>query len=360
MVRLLIYLTPDSILPYLVQRGLLTHAALANDEWRARRVDDLRSAIEVKRPNGRGWLIKQPPRLSAHDVEGLDREAAIYALGSKRALGPGFSSLLPKLRHYDRGVHAMVLSLLPHENLWDAFRRPQFDPSLCGASVATSLAAVHAEPPTFRASLTLLPTTPPWILQLSADAESADLTASERRVLETIRSDDQMIELLNALGQDWPRDCLIHGDARLDNLIYRQKPTPRCWIVDWTLVRLGDPAWDVAGIVQSVLVLWLNSMSFGPEGSHQDTLRDAGIPQTLVRAFISEFVQKYLAARKIDQLGRATFVRRVAGLAGARLVQSAYEHARSTRSLMRRHVAMLKLARAAMCEPEGMAAEFMC
>ena len=45
-------------------------------------------------------------------------------------------------------------------------------------------------------------------------------------------------------------------------------------------------------------------------------------------------------------------------MAGARLVQTAFEHARTNDAMMKRHVAMLRLAKSALLAPEAMLAEF--
>ncbi len=45
----------------------------------------------------------------------------------------------------------------------------------------------------------------------------------------------------------WRELSLVHGDLKHDNLLLA--PGGEVWIVDWEMARLGDPAWDLAGLM---------------------------------------------------------------------------------------------------------------
>ena len=73
--------------------------------------------------------------------------------------------------------------------------------------------------------------------------------------LKIIQQNPTLTELFNNLENDWKTQSLIHGDMKHDNVIFvlDQKNNMTCKIIDWELVDIGDPAWDVGVFLHDFL-----------------------------------------------------------------------------------------------------------
>ena len=72
---------------------------------------------------------------------------------------------------------------------------------------------------------------------------------------------DQLIKWLQEnIPEDDERRCLVHGDFRLDNLLFNPNENKCVAVLDWELSTIGHPFADLA----SVLMQW--SMPPGLEG----------------------------------------------------------------------------------------------
>ncbi|KAF0674607.1 phosphotransferase family protein [Profundibacterium mesophilum] len=95
--------------------------------------------------------------------------------------------------------------------------------------------------------------------------------------------------------RDAPR--LVHGDYRLDNLLFDASGTPCRAVLDWELSTLGDPLADLAGVVMQ----W--RMPPGPQGRGL-----AGIDrQALGLPSDAQFIEDYCARRGIGPIGNFGF-----------------------------------------------------
>lgn len=205
----------------------------------------------------------------------------------------------------------------------------------------------------------LLPGEPPWILQLDKTALDEKEQQAVRTVLDLIRGEPTLREALRRLGEEWRCATLVHGDAKLDNVLFRASARPRIWLIDWGLAGQGDPAWDVGSILQSSLVLWLNGIASRAGEPFSAAAERSAFPLALVRAFAAAFVAAYLKASQLTGTPARRFVRRAFRFAGARLVQSSFEHARTNKRFMRRHLAMVQMASRLLDSPDEAAADLL-
>lgn len=57
---------------------------------------------------------------------------------------------------------------------------------------------------------------------------------------------------IGAFAEAWSPSCVVHGDVKFDNVIVAGGK--RVVLVDWELAGRGDPAWDLAGVADGLLV----------------------------------------------------------------------------------------------------------
>ncbi|MCE0505581.1 phosphotransferase family protein [Roseivivax sp. GX 12232] len=107
-----------------------------------------------------------------------------------------------------------------------------------------------------------------------------------------------MDRLIARLGEEMPEDdgtrTLVHGDYRIDNMLFETEGARATAVLDWELSTLGHPFADLAGVVMQ----W--QMPPGAEGRGLAGLdrRVLGLPTD------EEFVGAYCAARGIARPAR--------------------------------------------------------
>lgn len=300
------------------------------------RTDSIRPVLMLCWPDGSGWVVKQPGETTAQAVTALQREAAIYDL-AESAFSDRLLRHLPRMAEYDGAVHALVLERVGHLNAWAAMLGQAAPVEGLAGPVAAAYRALHEEPAPFDHGGSVVPDRLPWILDPVETAGDA---------FDYIRAEEGMAEALAALGTGWTRSCLINGDAKLENVVL--DPAGRhAWLIDWTSVAVGDPAWDLAGIVQSALTLWLSGLELDAAGGVGAAVARGSFSGDEIDGFIRAFLSAYGATDR-------ALLARVFRMTGARLLQTVFEHSRKDAARMPRHVAMLQLAKAALTDPDAM------
>lgn len=352
------YLTAETILPYLQQRAVVSARELAAGDWFALQAER-RPVLRVSTVGGHGWIVKQASPLDSAHVQQLDREAALYQLAQSKGWARPLRKLLPRFRAYDPGVHALIIAELPHHSGWDYLRREGARPEVLGRVLGRAFATIHMPIPDSAPRSRLLPRTRPWILQLARTGiDTDDAQSPGRNVIDLIQQHPHFMDALAALAANWRSTTLIHGDAKLDNVIVRGGPRPQAWLIDWGLASHGDPAWDVGSMIQSCLVLWLNAMQFHKDAPFSGAVERASFPLALVRASVGAFVTAYVDARGLQGSRAQRFLQHAVRCSAARLAQSAFEHARTEKRFSPRHLAMLQISNQMFDDPDGAAREF--
>ena len=110
---------------------------------------------------------------------------------------------------------------------------------------------------------------------------------------EPLREMDQLIAWLDAhLPADDGQRCLVHGDYRLDNLIFDAATTTCRAVLDWELSTIGHPYADLAGVIMQ----W--AMPPGREGRGL-----AGVDRAAFGLWADrQFIESYCARRKLPPI----------------------------------------------------------
>lgn len=295
-------------------------------------------------PAGRGCFVKQARADQPLSDQSLHREAVCGWLVAQDARFAALQPLLPRWLGYDPARRLLITELLPQaENLVEHHARLGRFPPEIGAMLGQALGLAHAGvqlPPAQAPGTEVFPRALPWVLTLHtlADQQFERLSGGHVQILGLVRSHPEFAACLEALRQGWRQDGLIHGDMKFENCLLDDGTPPRLRIVDWELADFGDTLWDVGGVLQAYLNIWVLSMPDFDEAQAERLLRRAQHPLEAVQPALQSFWQAYAQRRPEAPLTRCV------QYAAARMIQTVYEHMAQASQLSRGGLRLLQLS----------------
>lgn len=131
----------------------------------------------------------------------------------------------------------------------------------------------------------------------------------------------EMDELINALGSSMPVDdgqrTLVHGDYRIDNLMFEAEGTRCIGVLDWELSTIGHPYADLAAVIMQ----W--QMPPGKEGRGLAGIdrTKLGLPSDL------QFIENYCQRRGLPEIDNFGFYLAFNFFRMAGILQGVYKRA---------------------------------
>ena len=128
---------------------------------------------------------------------------------------------------------------------------------------------------------------------------SSQYRASE---LQKIDAMDRLISYLEAnLPADDGQATLVHGDFRLDNLMYSQDNSRLIAVLDWELSTIGHPCADLAYQCMGMRLPASEQQQMAPGGLGGLDLQSLGVPNE------EEYIARYCQYRGIDHIDNWDF-----------------------------------------------------
>lgn len=319
-------LEQHEVAAYLLHRRLVSRRSIVGGRLRISDASSRNRNFRVVGGPGESYLLKQG--IAADSAQSLLNEAVLY-----RRLGRGggaAAAFVPELHGYDEVRGILILEwIVGGEDLDARYRRRGQCSAVLAAALGRALATIHAVAPDDEA----LREDAPWVLSLHRPPLEAlrYLSAASVELVLRLQDDERVGAALDALRDGWRCDALVHRDVKWANCIAHPPPggsrPTRVRLVDWEMAGWGDPAFDVGSAFSDFA-------AFGT-GAADGACRSAAVA----------FWNAYVRARGLDQRGAAQLLERSARFAGARLVQSAYEHTQETTVLSERVRRIVQLAR---------------
>jgi hypothetical protein len=325
-----VHLTVANLVYYLIDRGMLTAEAVVADDLMM--IDASRRNRNFKVVGASaGLFVKQMRELQPDAALTLRREAACYAFARD---DPALGRLMPRLLAYDERRHVLVTELAPDaESLAEHHQRRGSFPADLGRRLGEALGGYHAGAQPIlesQAARDLFARQIPVVLSLGRGGHAAlgQFAPIGQALSATILQHPEFQRLLDALGEEWRRDSLIHGDMKWDNVLVfpaaAERPDFR--IVDWEMADVGDAAWDVGAVFQSFLTAWILSMPLTSGLPPERFVGMAGQPIETLRPVLHAFWRAYGEMRGFTAEESRTQIERCLRFAAARMVWAAVEH----------------------------------
>ena len=345
----------DTAVTYLLECKLVDTAAIVAGDLTVRSALRRNRNLRVERRRGPGYLLKQPDPGEWGGARTLSTEAGFFHLCQEEPAAAAVAEFVPLLCHHDPAGPALVFELLVGaENLWHTYSaRPASEfpveiPRALGRAVGTVHAAFGSPPLADHPFVTALSAAPPWVLSVHQPTSEllSRLGAAHRQTLRILQADERLTARLDALRPEWRVETLVHSDLKSDNVLVAELPgqPPAVSLVDWEMVQRGDPAWDLAGVLQDFVLFWISRMPLDPKLAPEVRVAQSETPLAALQPAIRAFWHGYRLAAAPAAGEIAELQRRAVLYSAARLIQSAYEKARGYDRLPADAVLALQIA----------------
>ncbi|MEA2157586.1 MAG: hypothetical protein QOE11_3726 [Solirubrobacteraceae bacterium] len=329
-------LEQHEVAAYLLRRRLISPRSIVSGRLRIADASSRNRNFRVSGGPGESYLLKQG--LAADSAHTLANEVALY-----RRLAGGPASLaacVPRLHGFDAGRGILVLEWIAGGEDLD---RRRCSPSLA-AALGRVLARLHGVAPDDEQ----LRRDPPWVLALHRPPLEAlrYMSAASAELVKAIQADERLQDGFDELREGWHTEALVHRDVKWANCIAHAPGgagrRTAIKLVDWEMAGWGDPAFDVGSAFSDHLAGGLD-----------------GRPQTSGRPAIAALWHAYVRGRRLDDECASQLLLRSVRFAGARLVQSAYEHTQEAVLMSERVEASLRVSADMLGRPREAARELL-
>jgi len=324
--------TPNDLVHYLIERGLLSPASVVDGEVMVVEGTRRNSNFAVTRKDGPPYFVKCVQPASAGSAETLQREANFYNWATMHPALGGLRELMPRFFHSDPQRGMLVIELFPNaQNITDYHRYARTFPEDVGRLIGRALARYHASTASALGTLdrSVFKGQPPWVLSLHySTSQFGQAGAQVATILQSYPDYGRALDLLRA---QWMPNALIHGDMKFDNCLIVARPDGGAdlKVVDWELADIGEDTWDAGAVLQS----YVTTCVLFAQGTMSVDLSPV---KPAMRAFWDEYVK----ALPIPDAQADARLERCVAYAGARMLQTALETLHYAPS-MSAHVALV-------------------
>lgn len=328
-----VHLDAAAIPHVLISGGLLSPSEIVAGGWSVSERYSRNRNFVVHNGARSGFFVKSTN--DANHVSALVRE---FNICRSAAASSALEEIIPRAVWCGDGV--AVYDLVDGESAYAYLRNTRFNderfPALLGAAMADAHCHLGRALRFARPAIELVPFTPVALTPLQiARNTSTELSEAQTYVSEEIARRRELLANIDELRTNFETNSVLHGDVKLSNVVVTSDV--RCVLVDWETCGVGDAAWDVAGIVQSYLMLWTTSL--GEDAA-------AGEPTDLsaIRRHINIMWRAYVARASLSAQVEGAVRARVFHYAGARMLQTVFEMSRLEKALVRQRLLQIDVA----------------
>lgn len=332
------FLTASNVLIYLVQKGFASLNDPVSGTFIVEALSRRNRNLHVQVANHH-YFVKQVAKWRSSSRSAIDAEACLYRQSQVDDEFAFLQNFVSKCYAYDPDSSVLILEYLTgHNSVFESKLR--FD-SGTALRIGRFLATFHRKACSPELKQTYA-TQIPWFFSLHRANEDSleDSSAGRRDLIRAMRRHREFGRALDRLKIQWQPESLMHADCKLDNWLVDDSGDVR--LIDWECIGWGDPAWDMATLMQSywnVHVRWPHIHS----------------PQT-VRPALQAFLRAYGHERPFTA---EDLTSRIIPFAGVRMLQSAFESLEKTDNLTPRAIRLSQAAVNIMSRPEWAASYFL-
>ena len=322
-------ITTRNLVQYFLAKGLVSHSSVVDGDFGVIDVSGRNRNYKVLRHNGPGFFVKQIQNWDPQAIAMLQCEAACYWLPQNDVTFSSLASITPDFISYDPERQVLITRLINNgEDFWEHYRRQGEISTRVAGTLGALLGAYHkgARQMIESSHNTIFPRQLPWILasERRNSHPFKQLSPATAGLFDHVENSKGLSAALDAVRDEWSTSTLMHGDLKLENCILSQSSDElQITIVDWELADIGDPCWDVGGILQSLISATVISL---PESDSPVTILDLMVQAPSCLDSIGAFWKQYAANLEVDAQSSQELLARCLRYGAARMIQSAYEY----------------------------------
>lgn len=332
-------LTLDSLVPYLLESGLVSREDVLDRGIQAEDRSRRNRNFKVLVGSRRGLLVKQAGLLEDPEHRAsFHSEACFLAAASTTTDLRPLRWAVPRLVRAD-GDHLILATRLVHPaTSLTKFHlnggKVHFPPE-AARTVALILAQTHSlgRGTTMPEALENIPRRPPpvWdLLDGNYGAAAGSGLPAFAALRQLIRGQDAFWgRLADLRAAAHAQDRIVHGDVRWDNILLTHGEAPHgglnLRLIDWEWVGRGDPAWDVACALAEYLRFWLATGSLYDVQGLEGVRERAAFPVEQFAPAVAALWESYAGAMRLSGNESEDLAQRVARSLPFVLVMVAHE-----------------------------------
>jgi thiamine kinase-like enzyme len=359
-------LTKNNLIHYLLDKDLIDPEKLITGEYTVRNNDSRNSNLSVnKEYNHHNYFIKQIKATEPEKIETIRTEAACYRLTANKNSHIALREFLPEFYLFDKRNHILVTEQIRdvmslHEFY---FAKNEFQNEI-PEKLAEVLSNLHKKE--VLQSLESVPETDklkfknqkPWVFTLTDRPLAywaAQPPSAEQQAMMIILKNTDFAKKIAETNLLWQPGALLHHDIKFTNFLIRTGPDGQkidfVKLIDWELADYGDPAWDLACLIQSYLHLWAATDIPEEELKLQGNLQKVSL-QT-VQACIMQVWRSYVQAARIPATLHPVWLLKLVKFTALKLVHTCFETTPYAQTLQPNGVKLLQIAYNILKSPEN-------
>lgn len=321
-------LTPENVYRFLHKRQLIDSDAVVKGNFMVIPANTRNIILKIMVQEHNSLFVKQMGA-DPVSVSQFQREINAYTLFKNNEEYSVLANLVPDLLDYDDENNIIIARLLPDaKNLFEHYMLTKnFDINLAREQ-AHILSACHIKHDS-KTDTSGFPKILPWVLRLNQFKANEFFVGNEAstRVIQLIKDNNILLNSLVDLAASWQYTHLIHGDIKWINFLATtnndNKLTQK--LIDWELADIGDPLWDVAGLLQSYISIWL--LGFDNNNPHSNELPDymKSFDMKKLQPSAQAFLEEYIKLQQYPEDYHYQFYDKVMRLTAARIIQTSVE-----------------------------------
>lgn len=316
-------LTKKNIAHYLLDKGFLDDEIIVDGQFRLTQAQSRNCIFNIALGNNGGLFVKQLVAMDPQNVYLMQKDATVHYLIHQSDIYPELKQYTPKYYGYDPKTNVFVTHFFSNAyNLYEHYLNEKKLSTAHPKELARILSLyskdIQSELPS-NTSLQFFNRQLPWILTIENS-----FNMGSNAVIQTIAKDKRLLNGLIKLKKDWKGNSLVHGDIKLVNfLLVTENNEEQIKLIDWEIANLGDPLWDLSGLIQSYLTIWGSTRK--PQSETEPMPGFEFLELGEIKTCISDLWNEYARLHGWTKKEKRTKLKKVAQYTAARILQTAYE-----------------------------------
>lgn len=303
-------LTGFNIAHYLLDKGYLTPDSVLDGTFTAHPMSSRNANYLINRSvKADGLFVKQIRAWDQEKIETLRTEATCYWLANNEPEYRQLQTFLPTYVAFDAQNYILITKAVSGAiSLNDFYLKHKAFPLPLATRQAELLGSFHKniarsvqDAPSFRLFRKQQPVVFTWSASgfPSYDGQRSE---AERQMVQLITQNEDYMNRLAAVREQWNATSLTHGDIKPANFLINENALSTgeydLRLIDWETADIGDPCWDIAAIFQSYLFYWIFNEPVAnqakPSESGQNAYANWGFSLETMQPSMRQFWQTYV------------------------------------------------------------------